>query len=286
MVGAVRGELFKALRRPAVWVCIVALVVVAVLISYVVVGYVYSHPPKGGTAGLPRGTTLSDFLITLYPANFIRNTLGTWGDLGGVFALIIGVLLQGSEYGWGTVKMLFTQRAGRFTMLTGKLITVAIVLLIMVLALFAATAVASFIVATLEGGDTSFPAVDVIAKGVGACVLIYGWWALAGVMLATLFRQSAMAIGLGLAYGLVVERLIFSLLGIGGGDWVNQIHQWFPIANIGYLIASFGEVRIRGVGATATPYADATHGLTVLLIYLVVLVAITLEVSRRRDVTA
>ncbi|MFI5282297.1 MAG: ABC transporter permease subunit [Candidatus Dormibacterales bacterium] len=286
MVRAVRGELFKALRRPSVWVCIVALVLLAVLISYVLVGYVYSHPPKGATAGLPKGTTLADFLPTLYPANFVRETLGTWGDLGGVFALIIGVLLQGSEYGWGTVKMLFTQRAGRFTMLAGKLITLAVVLLLMVLALFAATAAASFAVASLEGADTSFPAVDVIAKGIGTCFLVYGLWSLIGLTLATLFRQSAMAIGLGLAYGLVIERTVFGLLGLGGGDWVNQIHQWFPMANVGYLVASFGEVRIRGVGATAAPYADATHGVIILVIYLAAFVAITLGISRARDVTS
>src|SRR5205085_825144 len=34
----------------------------------------------------------------------LRQTLQQWSTLGGVFALIVGVLLQGSEYGWGTVK--------------------------------------------------------------------------------------------------------------------------------------------------------------------------------------
>jgi hypothetical protein len=50
-----------------------------------------------------------------------------------------------------------------------------------------------------------------------------------GLALSTLFRQSAMAIGLGLAYALVVEVLIFGLLGGLGGDIVKQIQQWFPM---------------------------------------------------------
>jgi ABC-2 type transport system permease protein len=286
MLGAFRGELFKAVRRPAVWVCIIALVLLSVLLGYVLFGIIYSHPPKGSSSGLPPGTTLSVFLVTLYPINFIRTTLSTWGDLGGVFALIIGVLLQGSEFGWGTVKTLYTQRSGRLAMLTGKLLTLAVVILVMVAALFAAAAVSSFVVATLEGADTTFPTVDLILKGIGGCFLIYWFWAMLGLVLATIFRQSAMAIGIGLAYALVIERVVFALLGLGGSDWVNSVHQWFPIANVGYLIDSFGAVRIRGLGTAVHPYADATHGVTLLLVYVAAFVAITVVFIRQRDVTA
>jgi ABC-2 type transport system permease protein len=286
MLAAFRGEMFKVVRRPAVWVCIVTLVVLSVLFSYVLLGFIYSHPPNGSSQGLPPGTTLAIFLATLYPINFVRETLSTWADLGGVFALIIGVLVQGSEFGWGTVKTLYTQRSGRLTMLTGKLVALAVVVLVMVVALFAAAAAASFAVASLVGADTSFPPADSIAKGIGAGFLIYGFWALLGLALATLFRQSAMAIGLGLAYALVVERLVFGLLSLIGGNTVNQIHQWFPIANTGYVVDSFGTVRIRGIDTAVHPFADATHGVTMLLIYLAAFIAITAWFSRSRDVTA
>jgi len=286
MLSAFRGELFKTLRRPAVWVCIGALIILSVLIGYVLLGFVYAHPPKGSSSSLPAGTTLSVFLVTLYPINFIKSTLSFWGDLGGVFALIIGVLLQGSEFGWGTVKTLYTQRSGRLTMMAGKLATLAVMVLIMVLALFAAAAVSSLVVATLEGADKTFPAADEIIKGIAACFLIYWFWALLGLALATIFRQSAMAIGIGLAYALVLETAVFGLLGIGGGEWVNSIHQWFPIANVGYLIDSFGAVRIRGLRTSATPFADATHAVTMLVVYAVAFVAVTVWFSRQRDVTA
>jgi ABC-2 type transport system permease protein len=286
MLAAFRGEMFKVVRRPAVWVCIILLVLLAVLLGYVLFGFIYSHPPKGSSQGLPKGATLAIFLVTLYPINFIRTTLSTWADLGGVFALIIGVLVQGSEFGWGTVKVLYTQRAGRLTMLTGKLLALAVAVLVMVVALLAADAASSFVVTSLVGGDTTFPTVDVIAKGVGATFLIYGFWAVLGLTLATVFRQSAMAIGIGLAYALVVERLIFGLLSITGSGWVNDIHQWFPIANTGYLVESFGAVRIRGIGNVANPFAGPTHAVTMLLIYLAAFVVITAWFSRTRDITA
>src|ERR1700693_3443756 len=286
MLAAFRGEIFKVVRRPAVWVCVVALLAIAVTFSYVLLGLVYSHPPQGSSASLPKGETLSIFLVTLYPLNFIKETLSTWANLGGVFALIIGVLVQGSEFGWGTVKTLYTQRAGRLAMLAGKLLALAVVVLLMVIGLFAATGLASLVVAILEGADTTFPAIGVIAEGVGACFLIYAFWALLGVVLATVFRQSAMAIGLGLAYALVIENLVFGLLSLIGGNTINQIHQWFPIANGGYLIDAFGSPRIRGIDTTVSPFGDATHAVTVLMIYVVAFAVVSALVVRARDVTS
>src|ERR1700730_15915839 len=183
MFAAFRGELFKVVRRPGVWVLVIVLLVLAILIGYAITWLIYTFPPKGDSQGLPPGTSLSDFKVTLYPGNFVRETLGQWGVLGGVFALIVGVLMQGSEYGWGTIKTLYTQRSGRLTMLFGKVAALAVIILTMVLALFAATALSSFVIATIDGHDASFPAADVILKGIGAAFLIFGFWSVFGVWL-------------------------------------------------------------------------------------------------------
>src|SRR2546421_5402811 len=114
------GELFKTVRRPAVWVCVLGLLTVAVTIGYGLPWLAETYAPPGSSQGLPQGTTLADFKVALYPINFVRQALQQWNVLGGVFALILGVLLQGSEYGWGTIKTLYTQREGRLTMLAGK----------------------------------------------------------------------------------------------------------------------------------------------------------------------
>src|SRR5439155_1401124 len=92
--------------------------------------------------------------VTLYPQNFVINTVGN--PLGGVFALILGVLLQGSEYGWGTVKMLYTQRAGRVAMLFGKLAALATVVVLMVIGLFAVDAASSVAAGLLDGKSIGF----------------------------------------------------------------------------------------------------------------------------------
>lgn len=277
------GELFKTVRRLAVWVCVLGLLAAAVTIGYALPWLAETFTKN--VQGLPPGVTLADLKVALYPANVVRQTLQQWNLLGGVFALIVGVLLQGSEYGWGTVKTLYTQHDGRLAMLIGKLGTLLVIVVVMVLGIFAVDAVSSFIAATLDGKSIDFPAATEILEGIGALILIYGFWAAFGFILATAFRQSAMAIGIGLAYALVVEGLIF---GFGGGllgDWVKKIQEWFPIANTGYLTDAFGAVRIRGLQTAVKPYADATHAIIVLSIYLVAFVAISAVLLRRRDVT-
>ena len=286
MLAAFRGELFKVVRRPGVWVLVILLLALALLLGYVVTYLFDTYGSSAASQGLPQGTKLADFKVALYPENFIKDTFSTWGALGGVFALIVGVLVQGSEYGWGTVKTLYTQRYGRLTMLFGKVAALGIVVLIMVVALFAVDAAASTGVALLDGKPIVFPAASVIVKAIVASFLIFGFWAMFGFGLATIFRQSAMAIGLGLAYALVVELLIFSLLRGFGGEIVQQIEQWFPIANTGYLARAFGEIKFKGIPATPAPYADATHAVLMLLLYVAVFTAISAWLSRTRDITA
>ncbi len=282
---AFSGELFKTVRRPAVWVCIVVLLAIAVTIGYGLPWLVETYPPAGASRGLPAGTTLADLKVSLYPVNFVRQTLQQWASLGGVFTLIIGVLLQGSEYGWSTVKTLFTQRDGRLVMLAGKLGALAVVVLVAVLALFAVDAVSSAVAALLDGKSLDFPGVADIGKGVAALYLIFGFWAVFGVVLATLFRQSAMAIGLGLAYALVIEGIIFGVVGALAPDTVNPVRQWFPVTNAGYLAQSFGQATIRGFNEPA-PYAGPTHAVLVLLAYVFGFGAITAYLVRRRDVAS
>jgi ABC-type transport system involved in multi-copper enzyme maturation permease subunit len=286
ILDAFRGELFKFVRRPAVWVIVILLLGLGIVLGYAVTYLFDTYGSAAGSQGLPKGTTLADFKVALYPDNFVRYTFSTWSVLGGVFALIVGVLVQGSEYGWGTIKTLYTQRSGRLTMLFGKLAALAVLVLFMVIALFAVDAACSAVIALLDGKTIAFPGAVEIVKGIVAGLLIFGFWAVFGFGLATLFKQSAMAIGLGLAYALVIELLVFGLLRGFGAKLVPQIEQWFPIANTGYLANSFGQIRFKGITASPAPIADATHAVLMLLLYVAVFTALSAWLSRTRDITA
>jgi ABC-2 type transport system permease protein len=280
-----RWELYKLYKRPAVWVSVAIFLGLAIALGYILVWYIYNHPPPRAASSLPRGVTFADLKVGLYPAAFVRHTLGQWGTLGGVFALILGVLSQGSEYGWGTVKTLFTQHPGRLSLLAGKLLALAVLVLAMAVALFAVDAGSSWVVALFDGKTISWPALEDVGKGIAAAWLIYSFWAVFGLALATLFRQSALAIGLGLAYAILIESIVLGLLSALGTDFSKAVNPWFPLANAGYLVASFGAAtRIEGAQA-ARPLADAGHAVTALLLYILGLLVLTAVLTRRRDVT-
>ncbi|MHB8508817.1 MAG: hypothetical protein ACYDGR_09245 [Candidatus Dormibacteria bacterium] len=286
IVAAFQGEVFKQVRRPAVRVTIILLLVLAVGLGYVLTWVIANHPPsnpgrRGGGLSAAEVATLKHGLS---PISLVRQTLGGWASLGGVFALILGVLSQGSEYGWETVKTMYTQRPGRLAMLSGKVAALTLTVLVMVIGLFTANAIASLAIASADGSATTFPPLLELIKGGAATWLIFEFWALLGMGLATLFRQSAMAIGLGLAYGLVLEGLVFGLLSRLNSDTVRSIQEWFPVSNAGYLVASFGP-SARGIGAPApAPLADGPHAVLVLLVWAVGLSALTAILVRRRDV--
>ena len=290
MLRSMRAEALKSWKRPAVWVCVVILVLVLILVGYGIEYFIYTYtkPPK------PTATTpVLDYAYlkrALYPTHFHQNVMSGGAQLGGVLMMIIGVLLQGSEYGWGTVKTVFTQRPPRWLVLLSRLSVLATIAVLVAALLLAVGAALSWLLANIDGKSAGFPFPDglTVVKALLALSLIYIFWAAFGFVLATLFRQSALAIGLGLAYALVIEALIFGLTDQFVGDPSKQVHQWFPLQNVGFLVQSFGQAA-RGPNSAAQaapqPFADGTHGAIMVLSYCALFVTVSLVLSQRRDVT-
>ena len=95
-----------------------------------------------------------------------------------------------------------------------------------------------------------------------------------------------MAVGLGLAYALVIEALIFGLATQFIGDPARRFQQWFPLANANYLVQSFGQAVRAGRPPAPPPYADATHASIVLAIYVLAFALLAAVFLQRRDVTS
>src|SRR5205823_14464668 len=135
------------------------------------------RPPPGARARV-EGPDSAALRTGLYPSNVVTKTLTQWANLGGVFALILGVLVQGSEYGRATVKTMYIQRPGRTSMAAGKVAGLLATVLVMVAGLFAVDALASSVIALIDGRSLAFSPVVDIAKGLGATWLIFAMWAM------------------------------------------------------------------------------------------------------------
>lgn len=227
------------------------------------------------------------FLESLYPENLVTNMFssGIFG-IGGALALILGALVAGSEYGWGTLKTALTQRPGRLGTLFGKLLVFAVTILVIVLMGFAAGALSSFVIARLEGASVEWPSLSTFAEGLGAASLIFAVWGMLGFALATLFRGTALAIGLGLAWILAVEGLIAGLAGPNSNnETLEAIRKAMPGENAFALSNSFGSPLPEEMASPFQPLVEPEQAVWVLAIYAIGFIILSVLLFWRRDMT-
>jgi ABC-type transport system involved in multi-copper enzyme maturation permease subunit len=274
MWGSVRAELAKLVRRPAIWLMLGVAVSLGLTFTYLV--------PYAGAAGAADGVPNGDRgLAALLPDRLVGNSVGGLPVFLGAIALILGVLAVGGEYGWGTWKTVLTQGPSRLTVYAGKLVALAAATLAGVLAMFAAGAVTSAVIAAVEGAPANWPSPADLLVGVGAGWLIAAMWAALGALLAIALRGVALPIGLGLVWLLAVQNLL-AAIAAPLLDWVARAQEGLPGPNAGSLVAS--------LGATAdTPgvaeLAGAGRASLVIAGYLAAFVLLGGVLLRRRDVT-
>ena len=127
---------------------------------------------------------------------------------GGALMLVLGALVAGNGYGWGTWKTVFTQGPARPSVVVGSLSALTAFVVATVLATLALCFGLSLLVAAVESQDVVWPAIGDVGVSLGAGFLVMEMWALIGFVLGTLARGPALSVGLGLVWALVVENLL------------------------------------------------------------------------------
>lgn len=279
MLASFRAESLKLRKRPAVWVLGTIWFALVVLFGYALTYAIFANPPEGA---VPPGTDPDEVLRVLYPKNVLSNVLSGFSSTGGgPIALILGALAAGSEYGWGTQKTVLTQRPGRLAAFFGKTLVLALIVLVFVLLAFAAGAASSYVIANIEDAAMNWPTVEDTFRAVGAGWLIMIVWTAVGILLATLFRGTALAIGLGLVYALALEGIAASLL--AQNEDFNPVRKALLGENSNALVEYFGS--IPAAFGVPDPLVDADRAVLTLAAYAVGLLLLAALVFRRRDVT-
>lgn len=270
----IRAELLLLRKRAATWVL---LSIWTVFGAFVVYGIPYAVDPSSARGDVDQ----------FFPPSLAGTVLGGFPFLGGVFALMLGVLAFGSEYGWGTLKTLLTQRPGRLGVLAAKLAALGLVLVVFSVALFAAGALAAGVIARIEHAPVSWPSAGLLVRAVAAGWLILAAWAALGVLLGIATRGTSLAIGLGIFYTVVAEGLISALTDSIGV--LKPLTTVFLRAN-GYSIAvslgaSVDSFRSAGPRAYGGPLVDGGQAVAVLVACAAAFVALAAWLLQRRDVT-
>jgi ABC-2 type transport system permease protein len=273
MTRHVAAELLVLRKRAATWILLGIWTLLGVFFAYVIP---YALDPESAAGGIEQ----------LLPRSLAGNLLEGFPFFGGVFALMLGVFAFGSEYGWGTLKTLFTQRPGRLRVFAAKLAALGIALIPFVVVLFAAGAVASFVIAQIEDAPTSWPSVWLLARALAAGWLMLAVWAALGVLLGIATRGTSLAIGVGILYALVIEGLLSAF-----ADSVNALE---PLTDVflranGYSLAralgsSVDSIESSGPGSFGGPFVAAGQAVAVLVAFVAVFAALSGVLLRRRDV--
>jgi ABC-2 type transport system permease protein len=274
MIRSVSAELLVLRKRTSTWILLGIWLLLALIFAYVVPYATYLNEPG------------RESLTDVLPQRLVGNVLVGFPFFGGVLALMLGVLTFGSEYGWGTLRTLFTQRPGRLHVFGAKLLALAVALVPFVLVVFTVGAGASSVIALREGANVDWPSAWLVVRGLAAGWLILAVWAAFGVMLAVLSRGTALAVGVGILYALVFEGLLSALASQVSA--VDRIVEFFLRANAYSVVTKLGvaasDVSDSGPGSFDGPFVGGAQALVVLGSYALVFLVVSGWLLRRRDV--
>lgn len=279
MGGVLRAELLKLQKRPATWV-LGSLAIYFVMFQYYIVEYITYRLVISG-AILP-DVPLKTQLAQMSPELWLENVMESVSTYGTVIAIILGALVAGNEYGWGTLKTVLAQRPSRTVVYMGQAFAVGVVTAFIVLAMFVISAGTSWLIAVAEDGAVEWSPVTDILLALGAAWLILMMWAVLGTFLGTYFRGSAVAIGVGLAWQIIVEGTIFGFLSLEF-DRLAAIQEWLPGPNAATLSAEWGSPFISPDTPLLLPVSGDQY-LWMPAVYVVGAILLGIVLFRSRDV--
>lgn len=276
--GVVRAELRRMLRWPAVWVLSGAWLALNLTFGYVFQYLTYrTGEPAGPGAS---GATLEPLLPDQAPLVVVQGM----PMFGGALVLVLGALVVGSGFGWGTWKSVFTTGPSRVAALAGTFTALGVVLAGLVVATLVADLAASSVIAAIEDRNADAPGLTDTLAGLGAALLIAAMWAAGGALLGALTRAPAMAVGMGLVWSLVVENLLRGVANLIGP--LETVAELLPGTVAGSLAGALGASASGPDGTPGVNTVWAGGPATLLLLaYLLALAVATVRLASRRDLS-
>jgi len=281
LINSTRAELLRLRKWPAVWVTVGAWMAMALMFGYLFNYIAYKTGDESfANEGQPPDQLLHDLLPASVPDVLVQG-LPLWG---GALAMVLGAIVAGNGYGWGTWKTTFTQGPSRTSSVGGSMLALTVIeigVMVMTVALMGSISLA---IAAGESQPIDWPSTGALLKSAAGGLLVLEMWALLGYALGTLARGPALAVGLGLVWALVVENLLRGVGSLLGP--VESVTHVLPGTAAGSLIGAIVDV---GANPSDTPgVLDVVAGgqaLLTVLLYAVALPLLVLVLVRRRDVT-
>lgn len=274
-----RAEALRLRKWPAVWVTTGAWLALNAMFGY---AFNYVTYTSGESSFSNEGQDRDALLADLLPASIPDVLLQGMPMFGGALMMVLGAVVAGNGFGWGTWKTVFTQGPTRTAAMLGSMLALSVAVLGVVAATVVSDLGMSLGVAALESQPVDWPALGDTAVSFGAGFLVMEMWALAGFLLGLLAKGPALSVGLGLTWGLVVENL---LRGVGASlSAVETFTHFLPGTAAGSLIGHMVGVGGPDLTPGVLDTLSAERALWTMAAYLVLLPVVSLVLTRRRDV--
>jgi hypothetical protein len=237
----------------------------AALVSIFIYTAAKSGPPIPSTG---QGVGFATVAQIASPGGFLAS-LAVVSRPAGVIMLALWAIAVATDYSTGLIRIVVQAYPKRVQLLAGKIAALAVFTLMAATSTFLVVVFFARPLARLEGIKVDRWKTDFVShffKGYLDFTVAALVWGLIGLMLAVLTRSSAMAIGIGIGFLLVVESLLTIVAPNAG--------KYLPGGTLSTLVA----------GGTAGLSWGAALGLVAL--YGVIAAAVSLLVFRTRDIVA
>ncbi len=223
----------------------------------------------------PRG-----MLAALLAAGFVASFL--WPILSGAWA--------GNEYSWGTLRMVLSRRPNRIQYLAASLGILVVFVIITMVVTMALSLIEGAVVAGLTGHSAVFTAglgssfTLVLLKTFVATIYVACFYLVLAFAAGTIFQSPAAGIGIGIGFS-IAQEVVFGIFTALRGPW-KVIADHFPSSYAGSLPQRIATESIKAFGGQNAGTPSVPESIIGLAIYIGILVALTVIVVQRRDVTA
>jgi ABC-type transport system involved in multi-copper enzyme maturation permease subunit len=207
------------------------------------------------------------------------------GGLGSILIVMLAASMIGSEYGWGTVRVLVSSGVSRTRLMVAKLLALVEAVVLFVVAGMVSGIVGSLVLTLVGGHDLSFSWVDgTTAADVMLIVVRLTFLLLVPAIIAFTVAIVSRSLAVGIALGIgfqIAEQILSALLG-SIGSLGERLRDLLFTTNL----AAIDQLNAIGTRDIDPSLPDAWQAAGTLALYCAVLVAVSIVVFRRRDITS
>ncbi len=285
MIRLIGAEMFKLRRRTMTRVLLYVLIGIIVVMYLLLLAVSKVNLPKGG----PGVGDIQNILGLPLALPFAMSILAS---LGSVLAIILVASGVGNEYNWRTIRTAVVSSESRFKLLTAKLISAGIIILIGMVIGLAAGFIMSLITTAIGGYKFDFS----FFTGSYVWHQFLQFWrtffilipfSLMGFMFAVIGRSAMPGIAFGIGI-LFLESIITTFMYLAGG-WIAKVPNYLFNANVRSISSLAGLPQGfgggMGGGTSSITYPGVAHAFITLAVYSILFLFISFYLFKKRDVT-